>query len=163
VTRTQLLAAVLLLLGPLVAPPAVDAQAPATGPGVGAAAAAPVLPGPDIYTYDPSGRRDPFVSLVARGADSPADESARGEGLAGIAVAELSVRGLLQSRGGYVAIVQGADTKTHVVRPGDRLLDGVVRSVTAQGLVILQQVNDPLSLVKQKEIRKGLRGSDEGK
>jgi hypothetical protein len=29
--------------------------------------------------------------------------------------------------------------------------------------VILQEVTDPLSLVKQREVRKGLRAFDEGK
>ena len=31
------------------------------------------------------------------------------------------------------------------------------KTITPQGLVIVQQVSDPLSLVKQREIRKQLR------
>jgi hypothetical protein len=49
------------------------------------------------------------------------------------------------------------------VRQNDKLLDGIVKAITAEGLVILQEVNDPLSLVKQKEIRKMLHGNEEGK
>ena len=56
-------------------------------------------------------------------------------------------------------MVQGPDNKTYLVRQNDKLLDGTVKAITAQGLVILQEVNDPLSLVKQKEVRKMLRGN----
>ena len=76
---------------------------------------------------------------------------------------EISVRGVLQSAGGYVAMVQGPDNKTYLVRQNDKLLDGMIKAITAQGLVILQEVNDPLSLVKQKEVRKMLHGNEEGK
>jgi hypothetical protein len=70
---------------------------------------------------------------------------------------------VVAGRGGYIAMVQGPDNKTYLVRQNDRLLDGTVRTVNAQGLIVLQEVNDPLSLVKQKEIRKMLRGLEEGK
>jgi len=70
---------------------------------------------------------------------------------------DLMVRGVLQSRGSYVAIVSGPDGKTYRARVNDRLLDGVIRSVTPQGIIIMQEVNDPLSLVKQREVRKAIR------
>jgi hypothetical protein len=38
-----------------------------------------------------------------------------------------------------------------------------VQSITPQAVVILQQVNDPLSLHKQREVRKLLRTQEEGK
>ena len=63
----------------------------------------------------------------------------------------------MQSRGTLVAMVQGPDNKTYIVHPGDKLLDGTIKTITPQGLVIVQEVNDPLSLVKQREIRKLLR------
>jgi hypothetical protein len=49
------------------------------------------------------------------------------------------------------------------VRTGDRLLDGTVRAITQSAVVILQQVNDPLSLEKQREVRKVLRQTEEAK
>jgi Tfp pilus assembly protein PilP len=78
-------------------------------------------------------------------------------------VEELTVRGIVSSPSGLVAMVQSPDRKTYLVRQNDKLLDGIVKSVTAEGLVILQEVNDPLSLVKQKEVRKMLHGNEEGK
>jgi predicted ATPase len=43
------------------------------------------------------------------------------------------------------------------VHTGDKFLDGTIRSITPQGLIVVQEVTDPLSLVKQREIRKLLR------
>lgn len=80
-----------------------------------------------------------------------------------MSTAEISVKGVLQSRGAYVAIVSGPDAKTYIVHVNDRLVDGIVKGITPQGLVIIQEVNDPLSLVKQREVRKGLRASEDGK
>ena len=42
-------------------------------------------------------------------------------------------------------------------------LDGVVRAITADSLVCLQDVNDPLSLTKQREVRMTLRAVTEAK
>jgi Tfp pilus assembly protein PilP len=89
--------------------------------------------------------------------------SRRGDGPAGMTVAEISVRGVLQSRGEFVAMVHGPDNKTYLVHQGDKLADGVIKTITPQGLVIVQDVNDPLSLVKQREVRKLLRSLEDGK
>jgi len=78
-------------------------------------------------------------------------------------LAEISVRGILQSKGTLVAMIQGPDNRTYIVHQGDRLLDGVIKTVITQGLVVVQQVNDPLSLVKQREVRKLLRGLEDAK
>jgi len=126
-----------------------------------APAAQPPAPPPagpaDNYTYDPAGRRDPFLDLLNTGTEPRTVVSRRGEGAAGLSVGDISVRGLMQSLGGFYALVQGPDGKTYMMHPGDKLLDGTVKSVNAEGLVIVQEVNDPLSLVKEREITKKLR------
>ena len=75
-------------------------------------------------------------------------------------VSEISLKGIVQSRDGYVAMIQGPEGKTFVVHANDRLFDGTIKSITPQMLLILQEVNDPLSLVKQREVRKILRAPD---
>ena len=117
---------------------------------------------PQGFTYNPEGRRDPFVTLLRRGADT-SQTGRRMPGLAGLETAEVSLRGVVVSQGAYVGIVQGADNKTYIVRAGDKLSDGSIRSITANAMVILQQVNDPLSLEKEHEVRKLLRQTEEGK
>jgi Tfp pilus assembly protein PilP len=128
--------------------------------------AAPASPAPlpppssESYTYQSEGRRDPFVNLLGTGTEP---SGKRTDGAAGLSVGELSVRGVLESKGMLIAMVEGPDKKTYVVHQGDKLLDGTIRSITPQGLVIVQEVNDPLSLVKQREIRKLLRSLESAK
>jgi type IV pilus assembly protein PilP len=134
------------------AAPAADVPAKATTP-------VPVAPAPDSYSYDPAGRRDPFMNLLGVGSDT----SKKGDGASSIAVADISVRGVLQSRTGMLAMVAGPDSKTYIVHQGDRLLDGSIKTITTQGLIIEQEVNDPLSVVKQREVRRLLRGFEDAK
>ena len=140
--------------------PAKPGQPPAPGPPA-APAVADATP-PDAYVYDPAGRRDPFVSVLGSGQETRV-VSRHGEGPSGIAVADVSVRGVLQSKGALVAMVQGPDNKTYLIHPGDKLLDGLIKAVTPQGLVIMQEVNDPLSTAKQREVRKLLRSLEDAK
>jgi Tfp pilus assembly protein PilP len=145
---------------PTAAPPKPAPLAPAaTAPRT---AGAPGPPPAELYTYTPDGRRDPFVSLMTRGAETTVTGK-HVEGLTGLTTADLMVRGVLQMRGAYVALVQGPDGKSFTAHVSDHLADGTIRSITPQGVVIMQEVNDPLSLVKQKEVRKGLRTPDDGK
>jgi Tfp pilus assembly protein PilP len=112
------------------------------------------------YSYDPAGRRDPFMNLTGAGSNQTHQERRRSSG---IAVAGSPVRGVLQSRSGLIAMVQGPDNKTYIVHQGDKLLDGSIKTITTQGLIIEQDVNDPLSVVKQREVRRLLRGLEDPK
>lgn len=142
------------------APAATPPAAPSSAPD----AAKPDDAAAQGFSYHPEGRRDPFVSLLRRvGEHTAQDGRSRSLGLGGLATGEVTLRGTMQSRSGYVALVQGADSKTYIVRAGDRLLDGTVRTITPNAMVILQQVNDPLSLEKEREVRKMLRQTDEAK
>ena len=135
-------------------------QPPSTPEAPTSAAATP--PAQEAYTYRADGRRDPFLSLIGLGNEGKLT-SRRGEGSGGLSVAEVSVRGIMQSRGALVAMIQGPDNKTHIVHAGDKLLDGTIKSVTPQGLIIVQEVNDPLSLSKTREVRKLLRSLEDAK
>ena len=144
------------------AAPAPAAPAPqGTTPPATPQGKAPAPPAPEVYTYRAEGRRDPFQSLVGVGTNNAT--SRKGEGAAGLAVAEISVHGVMQSRGALVAMITGPDKKTYIVHQGDKLLDGTIKSITPQGLVVGQEVNDPLSLVKQREVRKLLRSLEDAK
>jgi Tfp pilus assembly protein PilP len=139
-------------------------QAPADKKSTPAAppnAAAP-SPTPEGYLYQPDGRRDPFLSLVSAGTD-PHVTGKRAEGPSGFNVGEISVRGILQSRAALVAMIQGPDNKTYVIHQGDKFADGVVKSVTPQGLIVMQNITDPLSTQKQREVRKLLRSLEDAK
>jgi type IV pilus assembly protein PilP len=165
VTRRRDTFAATLLSGLIGLVPVVSAQPAAAPPAQAQAApAATAQESPAGYSYDPAGRRDPFVSLVRRGNESARNETGvRPAGLGGISVGELTLKGTMQSRTGYVALVQGPDLKTYIVKPGDALFDGTIRAITNNAMVLMQEVNDPLSLDKQREVRKVLRQGDEVK
>src|SRR5262245_7522498 len=99
------------------------ATPPASPPVVGVQPAAPEAaqpppPTPESYTYDPAGRRDPFVSLIARGMDSAPGKKV--PGLSGIPTTDVVLRGVVQSKGSYVALLSGSDGKTFQGRVNDR-------------------------------------------
>jgi Tfp pilus assembly protein PilP len=165
--RTAPLVLLVLAVGVRVAAQTPASPAPAAPAGQAAAAPAPTpapeAPAPvETYSYQTDGRRDPFQNLLGSGPDSKGTGK-RAEGAAGLTVAEVTVSGVLESRGSLIAMIQGPDKKSYIVRAGDKFLDGSIRSITAQGLTIVQEVNDPLSLVKQREIRKSLRSLESAK
>ena len=115
---------------------------------------------PQGFNYIPDGRRDPFISLLRRG---DAGSGPRAAGLGGLGTSEVSLRGILTSDGAFVGILHGVDSKNYIVRVGDKLSDGTIRTITKDSVVIVQQVNDPLSLEKEREVRKLLRQTEEAK
>lgn len=139
-------------------PAAPPAQTPPAAQGKPSVEAPKSGPG---YSYNREGRRDPFISLVGRGTGTPGET--RPQGLAGMLINEISLKGIMRQSGGFVALVQGTDKKTYVVRQGQKLMDGTVKTITEDTVVFSQDVNDPLSLVKQREVRKTLRTSEEGR
>src|SRR5688572_27294291 len=171
----------LCLVGAVLSGSLAAAQAPAPKkPAEPAGNAAPAAPGPEPaaaakpagasqpttdplaeppgFAYNPEGRRDPFVSLLRRGSTARTGvATVRPAGLGGLSVDEITLRGTLRNRETFVGIAQGADQKTYIVRAGDKLLDGTIRTISQNDMVIVQQVNDPLSLEKQREVRKVLR------
>ena len=139
---------------PATPPPA---GSPSSGSQHSTAAGSQEQSGPG-YSYDPAGRRDPFVSLLGRGSDLPSTTGSRPAGLAGLLINEVTLKGVLKSsKGEYIALLQSPDNHTFIVHPGDKVFDGTVKAITQDAVVFSQDVNDPLSLVKQREVRKTIR------
>jgi type IV pilus assembly protein PilP len=157
---TLAVAATLALTAMALDPSALRAQQ-VDAPGSAAKTAPAPAPVGRGYSYDASGRRDPFSALDH--ASDPRAGNGKLNGLAGLMINEATVKGVVKSRGRMLAMVQAPDNKTYIVRASDRLLDGEVRAVTAEAVVFVQNVNDPLSPVRQREIRKPLRIVEEGK
>ena len=145
------------------APPAAQPGAqPAQPPAAPAGQPAAAPPPPATYSYDPQGRRDPFVSLLTRGND-PRLTANRPPGPPGLLINEVTVKGIIRDRSGFIAMIQGPDTKTFMVRTGERLMDGTVKSISADVVVFSQEINDPLSTIKQKEVRTSVRPLESGR
>ena len=160
-TSTRLLLASAILLATAGVASAQKPAAPAQ-PSAKPAQPAPAQPLPTIdpgYVYEPSGRRDPFVSLLGRG-DEKGPKTIRPAGLPGLLIGEITVKGVLRDRTGFIAMLQAPDNKTYTVRVGDKLLDGTVKAINKEQVIFSQDVNDPLSLVKQREVPKPVRQAE---
>ena len=149
---------------------AARAQAPAAAPAAtaGAPAAAPApadgVPAlePQGYTYHADGRRDPFVNLVRRTTEAASLVTGpRPRGLAGLSSDDLTLKGIVQGPEGRVAMAKAVDNRTYFIRAGDKLYDGVVRAVTADAIIVVQNVSDPLSPATNRQVRKPLRPTPE--
>ncbi|MGE5237005.1 MAG: hypothetical protein ACM3O7_11715 [Acidobacteriota bacterium] len=107
------------------------------------------------FTYDPAGRRDPFRSLL-RGL--PKEELAqRPPGLRGMGIEEIKLTGIMRLPEGYVAMVQGTDNLSYLIRPGTILYDGTVEKIEPGQVVFKLQVADPKSLKPYREVVRTLQ------
>jgi Tfp pilus assembly protein PilP len=163
------------------APGASPAAAPAAAPGAPAtdasAAGDTTRPPLDVeletggYTYNSQGRRDPFVSLN-RPVAADRGPKTRKPGMEGFLIQEVALKGIVKTSGGglgvaqkpgFIAIFQGADGHSYFVTTGQRLYDGAIVAVDATSVTFRQEVTDPLSPVKTREVRKSLYASEEAR
>lgn len=112
--------------------------------------------------YDDGGRRDPFASLIAErpaAVESAEAVLTRAKGLAGVAVVDVAVKGIITSGQTLLAIIAGPDGAMYLARPNDRLHDGVVRRIDRDGVVFTARVPDGTGKIVSREVRKGIRPS----
>jgi Tfp pilus assembly protein PilP len=97
------------------------------------------------YTYDPDGRRDPFVSPAEALAEKLGP---RPEGIAGMSVDDLDLTGFVSSPTGAVAVVTGADGESYFLRVGDQTYRATVLAIDpeAETMTIREQIDDPNSI-----------------
>ncbi len=96
------------------------------------------------FTYDPEGRRDPFVSPFEGEQRAP-----RPRGIAGMSVDDIELTGIVSTPdGGGVAYVTGSDGKGYLLRPGERIYNAQVLAVDAEAgaITLREQVDDPRSI-----------------
>ena len=133
----------------------------AAGGAGAAAAAAPVekpAPPRTVAARSPTRSTDGAIrsSAWSGGARIRDIGDVRPAGLPGMLINEVSLKGIMKERTGFVAMLQGPDKKTYVVRPGQRCSTAASSRSRQDAVVFSQDVNDPLSLVKQREVRKTL-------
>ena len=168
-TRSTLALALLLVANAAVAqaPP----EPPAGGDASKPAVEQDLEPAPGGYSYNPQGRRDPFVSLV-KPVGPGGQKGPRPAGIPGFLIQEVALKGVVKTSGGglgpasgagYIAILQGTDGKSYFVTVGQRLFDGVIVAIDASSVSFRQEVTDPLSPVRTRDVRKTLYPSEEAR
>ena len=158
-----------ILLSALALP--ASAQSPAPAPAATPAPVPPDLgrslvegelaPAPGGYAYSSQGRRDPFVSLL-KPVDSSSGARTRPPGIQGFLIQELALKGIVRGPKGYTAMLLATDNNSYFVTVGQRLFDGVVTAIDASSVTFRQEVTDPLSTVKSRDVKKTLYPSEEG-
>jgi len=170
------------LLAAATAATALQNPAPATAPAAAAAPAPAASPTPapgqaggqmiqsileqeleaprNGYIYNGVGRRDPFISL-AKPVAREADGRPRRPGIEGFLLQETSLKGVVKNVDGWIAVLEGPDKKGYFVRVGQRLHDGVITQVDAAGLTFRQEITDPLSPAKSRDVRRLLNSAQE--
>jgi Tfp pilus assembly protein PilP len=114
-------------------------------------------------TYNEGGRRDPFVTLMIAKKSGAAATAARPiVGLAGVALADVAVKGVIHNGATMVAVLEGPGGKSFVARSKDRLQDATVKAIDADGVVFIERVVDALGAVRTRDVRKSLRLNAEG-
>ena len=114
------------------------------------------------YSYNPQGRRDPFVSLQ-KPVEANRGPGSRPPGVKGFLIQEVALKGIVRDKTGYIAILLGTDGKSYFVHVGERLFDGVVTAIDAANITFRQEVTDPLSPVKSRDVKKSLYPSEENR
>ena len=120
-----------------------------------------IAPAPGSYSYTAQGRRDPFVSLL-----KPVSESGPGKrrpGMEGFLIQEVALKGIVKDSKGFTAMLLGTDGKSYFVKVGQRLFDGVITAIDASTVTFRQEVTDPLSSVRSRDVKKTLYPSEEGR
>jgi len=112
------------------------------------------------YTYDPGGRRDPFVDLLV-GIKAKGPTTPKGA----LTVGDAKVVGITQGKEGYTAIIVGADNKARFMKAGDKLYDGQIISIEKDRVIFRQdftEENPAAPGLRSKEVEKRLNPVQEG-
>jgi hypothetical protein len=111
------------------------------------------------FSYDPGNRRDPFKSLLA-GPERTELRGPRPEGIPGLLIDEIDLKGIWRTAKGYVAqVVATNQKKTYLLKEGDQLYDGDIVSISHSEVVFKQIVQDPTALKPFREVVKSLSPS----
>lgn len=102
-------------------------------------------------SYDPSGRRDPFLPMIQLGQQTEQDATL--PPLQRVGLTELSLIGVLWGNYGYTAMVQTPDGKGYSIRRGTRIgpNNGVVSSITERGIIVQERFTDVYGNKQERE------------
>ena len=140
------------------------ALSPAPPPGLAGDPLAPVaIPAPSgspsDYTYNPSGRRDPFAAILK---ETRPDDDNHVPPLQRLSLTELSLIGIVWGGFGYSAMVQAPDGRGYTVRQGTRIgpNSGIVSSITENAVVVHERFTDVFGNKQVREYVKLLHAKE---
>ena len=118
---------------------------------------------PGDFVYEVGGRRDPFISLLANVAPGEGDMRIRPPGMPGFLIQEMTLKGIVADRSGFIAMLEGSDSKSYFARVGQPLYDGTITAMDAATVTFRQDVRDPLARERTREVVKSLYPAEEAR
>jgi type IV pilus assembly protein PilP len=132
------------------------ASSSALAPAAGDGSVQPVAPNSMVEpvsprSYDPSGRRDPFVPVLQELGFGPIDPTL--PPLQRVGLTEMNLIAVIWGAYGYTAMVQTPDGNGYSVRRGTRIgpNNGVVSAVTEKGIVVQERFTDVYGSKQERE------------
>ena len=68
----------------------------------------------------------------------------------------MKLQGIFRTRQGLTAMINGPDNSGHLIKVGDKVMDGEVIRITPSSVVFRQEVNDPTRIERYREVVKDL-------
>ena len=81
----------------------------------------------------------------------------------GFLIQEVALKGIVKTPKGFTAMLLGTDGKSYFVQEGQRMFDGVITKIDATAVTFRQEITDPLSTVKSRDVKKTLYPSEEAR
>jgi type IV pilus assembly protein PilP len=115
----------------------------------------------NVYTYEPRGRRDPFMSLITPTKDKVRKKTANP--IENFDVDEIKLIAIVWDKQGYYAMITLPDGKSYTIRKGITLglYGGKVEDITKDSVLIREQVKDYRGQLKTKDSQLKLRKEGE--
>jgi hypothetical protein len=146
--------AALLLAWPAPGPQAAspDGRPAGTPSSAERAKAAVAAPGLSAGFYAATGKRDPFLSLVKT---EDKRVPCRG-GKQCLEVAQITLRGIIHSQGGMIAVVTNAMNRAYFLHENDPVWNGTVLAITPTAVTFREQFKDALGRPGSRQVVKRL-------
>jgi Tfp pilus assembly protein PilP len=111
----------------------------------------PAPPAPMVKPFSSAGKRDPFVNPVHVAVEGT---GACSGGKRCLMISQITLRGIVKSLNGWIAVVENPGQKTYFLHENDPVLNGFVSRITGETVVFKENVTDTLGHQTQREIVK---------
>ena len=126
------------------------------------AAAGKPAPAAPAAARKAGGRRDPFISPIVRAGTSGAKAVACSGGPRCLLISETTVRGIVRSAGGMIALVENPARRAYFLREKDPVLNGFVLKITGDTVIFRENTMDNLGNPTTREVTKSVNPPQKG-
>jgi hypothetical protein len=101
-------------------------------------------------------KRDPFDALLSKAQSNNGPTENLPPGKAGLVVGSLKIDGIVNGKGGMIAIVSNPQQRVYFLREGDKLYDGAVDHITLEAISFHEIGKDAFGKPLERQVTKRL-------